>query len=100
MSISRINSKEEYLSSIRMNISRINHLGIEEEYPLRVRVNISRINYRGEIGITTTGHWVVKLAEIYPNVSHARTYNRVVIELYLSPKGSENIDKTRGKEIC
>ena len=41
----------------------------------------------------------LKLAEIYPNVSHARTYNRVAIELYLSPKGRENIDKTRGKEI-
>lgn len=41
----------------------------------------------------------LKLAEIYPNASHARTYNRVAIKLYLFPGKRENIDKTRGKEI-
>ena len=56
MNISRINSKEEYLSSVRMNISRIDHLGNEEEYLLPVRVNISRINCPGQIGMTTTGY--------------------------------------------
>ena len=39
----------------------------------------------------------MKLAEIYSNVSHAQTYNTVAIELYLSIKGRENIDKIRGK---
>ena len=43
MNISRINSKEEYMSSVRLNISRIDHLGKEEGYSLPVRVNISRI---------------------------------------------------------
>ena len=28
----------------------------------------------------------VKLVEIYPNVSHAQTYNKVAIKLYLFPK--------------
>ena len=48
MNISRIKSKEEYPSSARMNISRIDYLGNEEEYPLPVRVSISRINCLGK----------------------------------------------------
>ena len=40
---------------------------------------------------------LLKLAEIYPHVSHARAYNRVAIELYLSPKGRENINKPLGE---
>ena len=47
--MSRINSMEEYLSSVRMNVSRIDHHGKKEEYLLLVRVTISRINCRGEI---------------------------------------------------
>ena len=58
MNISRINSKEEYLSSVKMNISRINHLGNEEEYPLPVRVNISRINCLKKVGIIAIGYWI------------------------------------------
>lgn len=42
----------------------------------------------------------VELAKIYPNVSHTQTYNKIAIELYLYPKVRENINKTRGKEIC
>ena len=48
----------------------------------------------------TSCRYLVKLAEIYPNVSHARTYSKVAIKLYLFHKERENIDKTRGKEIC
>ena len=56
--MSRINSKEEYPSSARMNISRIYHLGNEEGYLLPIRVNVSRIKCQGETRITTIGYWV------------------------------------------
>ena len=46
--MSRIDSEEEYLSSVRMNISRIDHLGKGAKYSLPVRVNISRIDYLKE----------------------------------------------------
>ena len=39
----------------------------------------------------------MKLAEIYLNVSHARTYNKVAIELYLFPNEREKSIKPRGK---
>ena len=44
MNISRINSKEEYSSSVRTIISRIDHLGTEG-HPSPVRVNISRMTH-------------------------------------------------------
>lgn len=46
---------------------------------------------------TPSTYYIPKLAEIYPNETHAQTYNIVDIELYLFPKETKNIDKTQGK---
>ena len=57
------------MSLVKMNISRIDHLGKnrnyinqlldripKREYPSSVKMNISRIDSGGEVGFTTTGY--------------------------------------------
>ena len=65
-----MDSEEKYLSSVRMNIPRIDHMGKNRNYiyllldriPKReylspVRMNILRIDSKGKVGFTTTGYW-------------------------------------------